>query len=143
MRATQRPRLRVRLRQPQRLSTQVVIAMVAILVLTMAGGFLVVQWNMRRQFTEQYEHQAQSVAQAFAADPDVARMVTTGRPGGELQQLAMRVRAQTGALFVVVTNSRGIRYTHPNPKLTTPADLAYLEFLLTPASAGSRAPFAP
>ncbi len=28
---------------------------------------------------------------------------------------------------------------HPNPKLTTPADLAYLEFLL--ASTGSRAPF--
>lgn len=32
---------------------------------------------------------------------------------------------------------------HPNPKLTTPADLAYLEFLLTPPSAGSRAPFLP
>ncbi len=30
---------------------------------------------------------------------------------------------------------------HPNPKLTTPADLAYLEFLLTPPLAGSRAPF--
>jgi 2-C-methyl-D-erythritol 4-phosphate cytidylyltransferase len=29
---------------------------------------------------------------------------------------------------------------HPNPKLTTPADLAYLEFLL--ATTGSRAPFA-
>jgi two-component system CitB family sensor kinase len=107
----------MRLRQPQRLSTQAVIAMVAILVLTMAAGFLVVQWNMRRQFTEQYEHQAQSVAQAFAADPDVARLVTTGRPGGELQQLASRVRAQTGALFVVVTNAQGIRYTHPNPRL--------------------------
>ena len=30
---------------------------------------------------------------------------------------------------------------HPNPKLTTPADLAYLEFLLTPPPPGSRAPF--
>jgi 2-C-methyl-D-erythritol 4-phosphate cytidylyltransferase len=29
---------------------------------------------------------------------------------------------------------------HPNPKLTTPADLAYLEFLLIPR-AGSKAPF--
>lgn len=32
---------------------------------------------------------------------------------------------------------------HPNPKLTTPADLAYLEFLLTPPPPGSRAPFPP
>jgi 2-C-methyl-D-erythritol 4-phosphate cytidylyltransferase len=32
---------------------------------------------------------------------------------------------------------------HPNPKLTTPADLAYLEFLLASAPGGSRPPFAP
>jgi len=31
---------------------------------------------------------------------------------------------------------------HPNPKLTTPADLAYLEFLLAAPPADSRAPFA-
>lgn len=30
---------------------------------------------------------------------------------------------------------------HPNPKLTTPADLDYLEFLLNPPPAGSRTPF--
>ena len=32
---------------------------------------------------------------------------------------------------------------HPNPKITTPGDLAYLEFLLAPPPTGSRAPFAP
>jgi 2-C-methyl-D-erythritol 4-phosphate cytidylyltransferase len=31
---------------------------------------------------------------------------------------------------------------HPNPKLTAPGDLAYLEFLLAPPPTGSRAPFA-
>jgi 2-C-methyl-D-erythritol 4-phosphate cytidylyltransferase len=30
---------------------------------------------------------------------------------------------------------------YPNPKLTTPTDLAYLEFLLTPPPVGSRVPF--
>jgi len=30
---------------------------------------------------------------------------------------------------------------HPNPKLTTPTDLAYLEFLLAPPAPGSHAPF--
>ena len=66
----------------QHLSTQVVIMMVAILVITMVAGFLVVQWNMRRQFEDRYEHQALSVAQTVAADQAVARLVTEDRPGG-------------------------------------------------------------
>ncbi|MCW2929739.1 MAG: histidine kinase, partial [Actinomycetia bacterium] len=91
--------------------------MVAILVLTMAAGFLLVSWNMSRQFTGQYEHQAQSVAQALAANPDVPYLVDTAPPGGALQQIATQVKDQTGALFVVITNAQGIRYTHPNPRL--------------------------
>ena len=31
--------------------------------------------------------------------------------------LATQVRQETGALFVVITNARGIRLTHPNPAL--------------------------
>jgi two-component system, CitB family, sensor kinase len=107
----------------QHLSTQVVTVMVAILVLTLGAGFAVVQWNMRHGFEVRYEHQALSVAQALAADPEVSRLVAQGRPGGELQQVAMRVKGQTGALFVVITNGQGIRYTHPNGALIgTPID---------------------
>jgi two-component system CitB family sensor kinase len=101
----------------QHLSTQVVIMMVAILVITMVAGFLVVQWNMRRQFTDQYEHRALSIAQTLAADQTVARLVTEGHAGGPLQQLATQVKHETGALFVVITNAGGIRLTHPNPRL--------------------------
>src|SRR6266542_2213241 len=42
----------------QRLSTQVVIMMVTILVVTLAAGFAVVQHNLNRQLDEQYEHRA-------------------------------------------------------------------------------------
>jgi two-component system CitB family sensor kinase len=101
----------------QRLSTQVVIMMVAILVLTMVAGFFVVQLNLRRQIEGHYEQQALSVAQTLAADGGVTTLVAEGRPGGELQRLAGQVRGQTGALFVVITDARGIRYTHPNAKL--------------------------
>jgi two-component system CitB family sensor kinase len=101
----------------RRLSTQVVIMTVAILVLTMTAGFFVVQWNLRRQIAGQYENQALSVAQTLAADPNVASQVVAGHPGGELQRLATQVRAETGALFVVITNEAGIRYTHTNPEL--------------------------
>lgn len=101
----------------RRLSTQVVIMTVTILIVTMAAGFVVVGWNMWRQFETQYENRALSVAETLAADRDVAGQVAHGNPGGELQRLAAQVRTETGALFVVITNARGIRYTHPNPKL--------------------------
>jgi two-component system CitB family sensor kinase len=101
----------------QRLSTQVVIMMVALLVLTMVAGVFVMQWPLRHQFEDQYEHRALAVAQTLAADPAVARLVSAGHPGGELQQRASQVQQQTGALFVVITNAAGIRFTHRNPKL--------------------------
>src|SRR5579862_2190341 len=101
----------------QRLSTQVVIMMVAILVLTMAGGFFVVQRNMYRQLNDQFENRALSIAQTLAGEQNVAAQAASGRPGGQLQVLATQVKRETGALFVVITNARGIRLTHPNPAL--------------------------
>jgi two-component system, CitB family, sensor kinase len=101
----------------QRLSTQVVLLMVAILVLTMAGGFFAVQRNLHGQLNDQFEHRALSVAQTLAAQESVATQVVDGRPGGPLQVLAAQVTRDTGALFVVITNAQGIRYTHPNPAL--------------------------
>jgi two-component system CitB family sensor kinase len=101
----------------QRLSTQVVLLMVAILVLTMAGGFYVLQRELRGQLNDQFERRALSIAQTLASERNVAAEVADGRPGGQLQVLATQARAETGALFVVITNAQGIRYTHPNPAL--------------------------
>jgi sensor histidine kinase regulating citrate/malate metabolism len=101
----------------QRLSTQVVLLMVAILVITLAGGYYVVQTNLHGRLNDQFEHRALSVAQTLAAEEYVAKQVADGRPGGQLQVLAFEVREQTGALFVVLANAQGIRYTHPNPAL--------------------------
>ena len=101
----------------QRLSTQVVLLMVAILVVTLAGGAFVVDLNLHGQLNDQFEHRALSVAQTLAGERNVAEQVADGGPGGELQTMATQVREQTGALFVVITNSRGIRYTHPKPAL--------------------------
>jgi two-component system, CitB family, sensor kinase len=107
----------------QRLSTQVVLMMVAILVVTMVAGFFVVQLNLRQQFADQYERRAMSVAQTLAVDPSVTRLVAEGHPGGPLQRLATEVEHQTGALFVVIVSHQGIRLTHPNPALIgTPID---------------------
>ena len=106
----------------QRLSTQVVVMMVAILAVTMAAGFIVVQWNLTRQLDQQYEQRALAVAQSLASQPALQQAVLAGDPGGigpdgVVQRLAEAARLSTAAAFVVVTDARGIRLSHRNPKL--------------------------
>jgi two-component system CitB family sensor kinase len=99
------------------LSTKIVIMQVAILVVTLAAGFVVVQWNLRRQLDQQFEYRALAVAQSLASQPTIENAVANGRPGGEVQRLAMAAMNNTNALFVVVTNAKGIRYSHRHPWL--------------------------
>jgi two-component system CitB family sensor kinase len=121
-------RARIRRLQWQRLSTQVVIMTVAILAVTMAAGFFVVQWNLIRQLDAQYEQRALAVAQSLASQPGLQQAVETGDPGGigprgAVQGMAIAAMDSTGAKFVVVTNADGIRLSHRNPSLIgTPVD---------------------
>ena len=101
----------------QRLSTQVVLLVAAILVLTMGGGFFMLQRDLHEQLNVQFENRALSIAQTLAAEQSVATQVADGRPGGQLQAMATTEKEATGALFVVITNAKGIRYTHPTPAL--------------------------
>jgi two-component system CitB family sensor kinase len=106
----------------QRLSTQVVIMMVVILVVTMAAGFVVVQWNLNRQLDEQYEQRSLAVAETLASEPSLQQAVSAGDPGGVgpngvVQAMAMAAQSSTMAKFVVVTDARGIRLSHPNAAL--------------------------
>ena len=99
----------------QRLSTQVVIMQVAILVVTMVAGFAIFQWNLKRQLYVQYEQRSLMLAETLASQPSIIASVVHGLPGGEAQGLAMAAGHRTGALFVVITNAQGIRYSHPHP----------------------------
>jgi two-component system CitB family sensor kinase len=101
----------------RRLSTQVVIAQVAILVLTMLAGFVVVEWQLKGELDRQYEQRALAEAEALAVQPAIIHDVVYGKPGGNIQHLAMTVMARTDALYIVVTNADGIRYSHPDPAL--------------------------
>ena len=70
---------------------------------------------LRRDLTEQYEQRALAIARSVAQRPGLAVAVTTTRPtpDGTVEQQAEAVRRATGALYVVVTDDRGIRYSHP------------------------------
>lgn len=93
----------------QVLLTQLLITTGVLLLLT--GLFL---QPLRNQLDDQAEHQALAIAQTTAADPDIATGLLTSVPDpqGPVQRQTERTRAATGALYVVVMDLRGIRWSH-------------------------------
>ena len=89
-----------------------VLLSVVVLLCTVAAVVL-----LRRDLTTQYEQRALAIARSVSEDPLFARDVTVGSPtvDGPVEAEAERVRRATGALYVVVTDDRGIRYSHPDP----------------------------
>src|SRR5215468_6737133 len=103
----------------QRLSTQVVITQVLVLIFITFAGFVVMRWNLENQLNQQYENRALAIAETLASQETVIKGVESGPPSpvGPVQRLATAARQQTHALFVVITNAQGIRYSHPDPWL--------------------------
>ncbi len=105
---------RLRVGWPRQVFAQVLIAQLLIttgVLLLLTGLFL---QPLRTQLDDQAEHQALAVAQTTAADPDIVHGVLASAPdpAGPVQQQAERTRAATGALYVVVMDLRGIRWSH-------------------------------
>ncbi|MFD7920984.1 ATP-binding protein [Streptomyces sp. NPDC059740] len=99
---------------PRRVFAQVLAAQLLIttgVLLLLTGLFL---QPLRAQLDDEAEHQALAIAQTTAADPDIERGVTHSEPlpSGPVQQQAERTRAATGALYVVVMDRRGVRWSH-------------------------------
>jgi two-component system CitB family sensor kinase len=97
-------------------STRNVLILVVLLlavVLLLLGGFAYV---LRHDLSGEYEQRALAIARSVAQEPGLAEDVTQGEPAvdGPVQREAERVRKATHALYVVVTDDRGIRYSHPN-----------------------------
>jgi two-component system CitB family sensor kinase len=97
------------------LSTQAVVALALLLVLVVLGSLVASTAVLRDDLEKQYEQRALAIARSLASSPTLAADVVSGRPDprGPVQREAERVRRATGALYVVVTDDRGIRYSHP------------------------------
>ena len=97
---------------------------VGVMIFLVAGAAL---WVTVERVTKQAENQALTIARTLAADPALrgevaafAQQETLDVPAlnrGSIQQRAEAIRKSTGALFVVVTEDRGIRLAHPTPSL--------------------------
>src|SRR5579875_2601871 len=85
-----------------------VVAALGVATLLVAGFFL------RATLQRQYEQRALAVARGISADQGLGDLVAAD----DQRQVAAIAAAQqrsTHALFVVVTNDKGVRLAHPNP----------------------------
>ncbi|MEU9501649.1 sensor histidine kinase [Streptomyces sp. NPDC048196] len=107
----------MRIHWPRRVFAQVLTAQ-----LTLTTGVMVLATSLflaplSSELDDQAMRRAQSIAQTTAADPDLPRDITTTPPDrhGPVQTAAERIRRATGALYVVVMDTRGVRWSHTNP----------------------------
>lgn len=107
----------MRIHWPRRVFAQVLTAQ-----LTLTTGVMVLATSLflaplSSELDDQAMRRAQSIAQTTATDPDLSREITTTPPDrhGPVQTAAERIRRATGALYVVVMDTHGVRWSHTNP----------------------------
>jgi two-component system CitB family sensor kinase len=99
------------------LANQLLLLQIAVVVITVVVGTLISFNVVTTQVDQEYERRALAIGHAVAEMPDVLEAFDLPQPWVVIQPLAEAVRKGTGASFVVVANTDGIRYSHPNPAL--------------------------
>jgi sensor histidine kinase regulating citrate/malate metabolism len=92
------------------------LQVVVVTVLVLAGG-MAAYLQARRSSQDATSARVLAVARSVAASPLIRSALSEPDPSAILQPYAERVRRDTGADFVVVMTTKGIRYSHPKPEL--------------------------
>lgn len=110
-----RRRLTRRLGLGLTLGAQAAVALAVLLLLVVLISLATSTYVLRGDLEKQYEQRALAIARSVSAQPAIADDVRAGDPSpdGPVQQAAEQVRRRTGALYVVVTDLQGIRFSHP------------------------------
>ncbi|MEP7036255.1 MAG: histidine kinase, partial [Actinomycetota bacterium] len=90
-------------------------AVVVAVVVTAGGAAAYLQ--ARQSSADSTSARVLAVARSVAASPLVRSALLAPDPTAILQPYTLRVGRDTGADFVVVMTTKGIRYTHPKPEL--------------------------
>jgi len=99
------------------LAYQILAFQVAIISVSALIGAAAAVWQASSQLDRESEQRSLAIAQSVANDTSVQTALLIHDPDSSIQQTAERIRHSTGASYVVVTDSRGIRYSHPNAAL--------------------------
>lgn len=102
-------------RRPVRFTWQLLGLQLIVVLLLLGAGIGFAFALLGAQASRDAGRRALTVAHTVAAAPGVPQAVAHRRAGGALQRYVTRTCAQTGVLFVVVTDAGGIRLAHPRP----------------------------
>ncbi|WP_374778094.1 SpoIIE family protein phosphatase [Streptomyces sp. NBC_01310] len=94
---------------------QVFVLQVAIVVLLAAGALLALVLQSRHDTDREARNRSVSVAETFAHSLGLQDTLKTSDPSAVLQPLAEETRKAAGVDFIVVMDTEGTRYSHPQP----------------------------
>ncbi|WP_371478449.1 ATP-binding protein [Kitasatospora sp. NBC_00315] len=102
-------------RRVRSLAGQLFVVQVVIVAAVVAGGAVLAYLFATSRTEDAARHQVNAVAHSVADAPSVLAAVTGPDPSAVLQPYALQVTADTGVSFVTVMDTRGVRWTHPDP----------------------------
>ncbi|MEU2674474.1 SpoIIE family protein phosphatase [Streptomyces sp. NPDC007164] len=102
---------------PRSLAGQVFALQVVVVVLLVATSVLALVVQARHDGSTEARNRSVAVAQTFAHSPGVLTALKAPDPSRVLQPLTEAGRKAAGVDFIVVMDTKGIRYTHPRPEL--------------------------
>ncbi|MBZ6136146.1 SpoIIE family protein phosphatase/ATP-binding protein [Streptomyces olivaceus] len=94
---------------------QVFVMNVVIVLLLVVAAAVALVLQVRHDSTVEARNRSVAVAATFADSPGIVEALRGSDPSAALQPRAEAAREATGVDFVVVTDTRGVRYTHPKP----------------------------
>ena len=108
----------------RRLSSQIFVSQVSILLAVVLVGFGLFAVQERKQVDRQYMNEALQIAQTVADTPEVKTCIAfpSTNCDGTLQQIADRLEGDTASDYVVVFDMNRVRHTHPKKALRGTVD---------------------
>ncbi|RST13619.1 GAF domain-containing protein [Streptomyces sp. WAC05374] len=104
-------------RLPRSVAGQVFVLQVALVLLLVLGAVLALLLQSRSDSDREARNRSIAVAETFAHSPGLEQVLTTHPdPTSVLQPLTEEAREAAGVDFIVVMDTKGIRYTHPQPE---------------------------
>lgn len=103
--------------RPRSLAGQLFAVQVVIVALVVACGAVLAYADARGRAEDAARHRVTATATTVADSDEVVRAARTGDPSVALEPYAEKVRRDAGVDFVTIMDTRGIRWTHPDPRL--------------------------
>ncbi|MFK0291904.1 SpoIIE family protein phosphatase [Streptomyces sp. NPDC090442] len=102
-------------RRPQSVAGQVFLLQLTVGLLIVLGALAALLLTSRHDAEQEARNRSVAVAETFAHSPGLPAVLRSPDPTKTLQPLTETARNRAGVDFIVVMNTHGIRYTHPDP----------------------------